>query len=184
MTPADLARDNAISFECKKDTLRQNQSGDWKIAFTVQGLDMDERLTKAFPGTRYMAVLVEIGADELPVYQPKEVMPNPQLSNNTVDARPLSAPKSAGAKREKMDWRELQPAAQAGIRCADPVFAAFIKENRPNLWRNTPDIAVCVRTICCVTSRSELGTNHRARVLWHQLDAAFQAWQAKERIGA
>jgi hypothetical protein len=174
MTLADLARQNAISFECKKDALRQNQSGDWKIAFTVQGLDMDERLTKAFPGTRYMAVLVEIGADELPVHQSKEVMPN-QSVISAVDARPLPAPKPAGAKR--MDWRELQPAAQAGIRCEDPVFREFINE-RYNFSSMSPEqTAVAVRALCCVQSRSELGTNHKARVLWHQLDESFQAWK-------
>ncbi len=179
MTPADLARQNAISFECKKDTLRQNQSGDWKIAFTVQGLDMDERLTKAFPGTRYMAVLVEVGADEIPVHQPaKEVMPN---SGNlpTDNAKPQpDKPQSAGAKR--MEWREMQPAAQAGIRCADPIFVAFLKEQHEPYWETYEDAASVVRSICDVKSRSELGTKHAARMIWKQLDDQFQAWKAHE----
>ena len=163
MNPADLARQNAIPLEVKKDGLQQRQNGDWVLRFVVQAADMDQRLTSAPMGTRFQVAMVEIGEDEMPITpQPEE-----------LDKRP------AGAKR--MEWRELQPAAQAGVRCGDPVFVAFIKEMRPNLWRNTPDIAECVRTICCVTSRSELGTNHRARVLWHQLDEHFQAWQ---RVGA
>ena len=194
MTPADLARQNAISFECKKDTLRQNQSGDWKIAFTVQGLDMDERLTKAFPGTRYMAVLVEIGTDELPVQSKafdkiaaglndaleiargKEVMPHSRESVPTGPDNAQPQPdKSAGAKR--MEWREMQPAAQAGIRCAEPSFWVFLSERQkvPVGPAEAPDI---VRFICGVKSRSELGTNAKARVIWHQLDSGYQAWRA------
>jgi hypothetical protein len=173
MTPADLARDNAISFECKKDALRQNQSGDWKIAFTVQGLDMDERLTKAFPGTRYMAVLVEIGADELPVHQPAKETKAPSPKSSPQPTHPPAAAK-------RMDWRELQPAAQAGIRCEDPVFKAFLDEKWSMAEWNGFTTAGAVRAICGVKSRSELGTNHKARVLWKQLDDQFQAWKAHE----
>ncbi len=161
MTPADIATQNAISFECKKDSLRQSQSGDWKIAFTVQGLDMDERLTKAFPGTRYMAVLVEVNDDELPVQQPETKPHGPSLS--------------PPAKR--MDWRDLQPAAQAGIRCEEPVFKLFLRENYPDHYVISHDPAEAVRSICGVKSRSELGSNHHARVLWHSLDQHFQAWK-------
>jgi len=107
----------------------------------------------------------------------KEVMPNHQLSNNTIDARPLPAPKSAGAKREKMDWRELQPAAQAGIRCDDPIFWKFLDEEYRMHTENSNDAAFGVRSICDVVSRSDLGTNHKARVLWHKLDEHFQAWK-------
>jgi len=67
MTPADHARNNAISLEAKKDALSQRQSGDWRVSFTVQGIDMDTRLTQAPMGTRYAVVLVEIGDDEQPV---------------------------------------------------------------------------------------------------------------------
>jgi hypothetical protein len=161
MTPADLARQNALSFECKKDSLRQSQSGDWKIAFTVQGLDMDERLTKAFPGTRYMAVLVEIGADELPVHQPPQPTPYPP----------------AAAKREKMYWREVQPASQCGIRCQDPVFLKFLLEEHGIEARNSDEAANAIRAWCKIKSRSELSTNHKARVLWHSLDEHFLAWK-------
>jgi hypothetical protein len=58
----------------------------------------------------------------------------------------------------KRDWRDMPPSQQAG---ADP--------------------AECVRIICNVASRSLLDTEHRARVVWKQLDDQFQAW---ERVGA
>jgi hypothetical protein len=158
MTPADRAKANAISFECKKDALQQRQSGDWKVSFTVQGLDMDERLTRAAMGTRFVAVLVEVNDDELPV-QTKE-----------KPARP----------RPKRDWRDMLPTQQAGIRCDDPMFVAFLKEQHADDWHETNDAADFVRGFCGVASRSELVTNHKARVRWHQLDEQFQAWKAME----
>jgi hypothetical protein len=175
MTPADLARKNAISLEAKKDALSQRQSGDWKVSFTVQGIDMDTRLTQAPMGTRYAVVLVEIGDDEQPVQKEAAAKPRQNSPPNSH---------SDGAKREKMDWREVQPAAQAGIRCADPVFISFLKEQQPNAWRAHQDAASLVRWICGVKSRSELGTNHLARVMWKTLDDQFQVWLAKERVGA
>jgi hypothetical protein len=178
MTPADRARNNAISLEAKKDALSQRQSGDWKVSFTVQGIDMDTRLTQAPMGTRYAVVLVEIGDDETPVNR-KEAMPN-HPTKPAVDARPQPTQPQAGAKREKMDWRDMQPAAQAGIRCEDPVFIAFLKDTYAAYWMNYEDAAAAVRDICEVHSRSELGTNHKARVLWKQLDDQFQAWKALE----
>ena len=179
MTIADQARNLAISLEAKKDGLQQRQNGDWCIRFTVQGIDMNPRLTAAPMGTRFAMVLVEIGDDEMP----KEVMPNPQLQP-ALDARPRQDIQPDGAKG-KMDWRELQPAAQAGIRCADPIFAAFLRERNYDDWDEArADAADCVRLICGIRSRSELGTNHKARIIWHQLDQEFQEWQAKERVGA
>ncbi len=177
MTPADLAKAAALSFECKKDSMRQNQSGDWKIAFTVQGIDVPDSLTKAFPGTRYMAVLVQIGDDEQPV-PAKEVMPvtSRQLSEPAV-ARPELENPPARAKRE---WRDLLPAQQAGMRCEEAAFVHFLREVRPEDWHETQDTADCVRLICGVESRSELNTNQRARVIWHQLDEQYQAWKQVE----
>lgn len=90
----------------------------------------------------------------------------------------IPSPQTDGATR--MEWRELQPAAQAGIRCADPIFIAFLKDSYAAYWMNYEDAAAAVRDICEVHSRSELGTNHKARVLWKQLDDQFQAWKALE----
>lgn len=169
MTPADLARKHSISLEAKKDALSQRQSGDWRVSFTVQGTDMDARLTQAPMGTRFAMVLVEIGDDELPAQ--KEAPAKPRQ-----ESPPRSRPD--GAKR--MDWREMQPAAQAGIRCEDPVFRKFVNEKYNFSSMGAEQTAAAVRTLCCVTSRAELGTNHKARVLWKQLDDQFQAWKALE----
>lgn len=168
MTPADLARKHSISLEAKKDALSQRQSGDWKVSFTVQGTDMDARLTQAPMGTRYAMVLVEIGDDELPVQKEDRAAPRQDAPQNS---RP------DGAKR---DWRDLQPAQQAGIRCDEPTFSAFLREIRKDDWHEAPDAAECVRLICGVESRADLGTNQKARVIWRQLDNQFMAWKALE----
>lgn len=180
MTIADNARNLAISLEAKKDALAQRQNGDWKVSFTVQGIDMDPRLTQAAMGTRFAMVLVQIGDDELPVQPRKEAMPNTPAERQHT-ARPQPSQPQAGAKR---DWRDLQPAAQAGIRCAEPNFRAFLREEKHYGHCDEEDAAKAVRDACGVHSRVELGTNHKARVLWHQLDGEYQAWLAKERVGA
>lgn len=174
MTPADLARESAITFEAKKDSLRQTQDGTWKIAFTVQGIDMDDRLTKAFPGTRYVAVLVQIGDDELPIQQPAK-------ENKVTPIRtPAMASPVTASEKPKRDWRDVQPAAQAGIRCNEPTFIAFLNETRRYRITGSDEAAEAVREICGVKSRVELGTRHAARALWHQLDTEYSAWLALE----
>ncbi len=149
MIPADTARQNAIPLEIKKDAMRQTQSGDWKITFTVQAADMDQRLTSAAMGTRFQAALVEVGDDEMPVVAPP---------------------------KQRMDWREVQPAAQAAIRCNEIRFCDFLWSEHGFAIQNPEDAAIAVRNLCGVKSRSELGTNHKARVLWHDLDCRYREW--------
>jgi hypothetical protein len=83
-------------------------------------------------------------------------------------------------QKPKRDWRDMPPTQQAGIRCDDPMFAAFLKEQHPDDWREAENAANFVRGFCGVASRSELVTNHKARVRWHQLDEQFQAWKQVE----
>jgi hypothetical protein len=82
----------------------------------------------------------------------------------------------------KRDWRDMPPSQQAALRCNNVMFTAFLKEERSDDWHEAgADPAECVRIICNVASRSLLDTEHRARVVWKQLDDQFQAW---ERVGA
>jgi hypothetical protein len=90
----------------------------------------------------------------------------------------LDKPQSGG----KRDWRDIPPSQQAALRCNNVMFTAFLKEERADDWHEAgADPAECVRLICSVASRSLLNTEHRARVVWKQLDDQFQAW---ERVGA
>lgn len=172
MTPADLATANALSFECKKDSMRQNQSGEWRITFTVQAIDVPRRLTEAMPGARYQAVIVEIGENELPVQVP------------TADAKPdpVVQPRPDRVQRDTRDWRQISPAQQAGIRCNDPEFVAFLREERPDDWHESmEDPEECVRLICGVASRRELSENRGAMNVWQNLDEQFLTRKALER---
>jgi hypothetical protein len=81
MNVADTARALAVNFEAKKDSLAQRQSGEWKLAFTVQAGDVPTELLTAPMGTRYMVALVEIGDDESPVEKPKD---NPHKMSQQV----------------------------------------------------------------------------------------------------
>jgi hypothetical protein len=91
------------------------------------------------------------------------------------------SPHPGGARRS---WQDIPPPQQAGIRCEEPVFEAFLKEQYPEDWREAGNNAAeCVRLICAVESRSQLAEGV-FRVIWHQLDTEYQAWLAKERVGA
>jgi len=63
---AQKARDVAIEFECKKDGLKQVQSGDVKLTLTVSPLDMPNTLYSDPMGQRYIAVIVPLNDDETP----------------------------------------------------------------------------------------------------------------------
>lgn len=99
------------------------------------------------------------------------------LATEHAKPQPVVDRPPAGAKR---DWRDLPPQQQAGIRCDEPTFAAFLKEERKDDWHEATDVADCVRLICGVKSRAELSTNHKARVIWTQLESQYQAWKAME----
>lgn len=82
---------------------------------------------------------------------------------------------------DRRNWRDVQPSAQAAMRCDQAPFWAFLREEKGQRVSSKDDAATAVRKICGVNSRAHFNTNHPARVLWHQLDQEFQAWQ---RVGA
>ena len=157
---ADMATANAISLEIKKDGLTQRQSGDWQLRVTVAAVDMDVRLTNAPMGTRYACVLVEINDDETPVDH-------------------------AAVERDR--WRDLGPTTQAGIRCNDAVFWAYLREGQHQMLGVTDaeSAAQAVRNICGISSRSDLAKPgfSDARQAWYRLDNGFTAWKMREHAG-
>jgi hypothetical protein len=99
------------------------------------------------------------------------------LSPSAAKPQPVDQPRPAGAKR---DWRDIPPSQQAGIRCEEPIFEQFLKEERKDDWAEAQNARDAVCLICGVSSRSELVSNQKARVIWKQLDDQFQAWKAME----
>jgi hypothetical protein len=85
---------------------------------------------------------------------------------------------------ERRPWQTLQPSAQSAIRCGEPTFWAFLREEHGQRVTNKDDAATAVRRITGVNSRAHFNENHKARVQWNMLDSQFAAWQAKERVGA
>ena len=85
--------------------------------------------------------------------------------------------------REHRTWSELGAVTQAALRCKEPVFWAFLRENNFISWRIEDEeaAAVAVRAICEVESRSKLAEHSEAQAIWHDLDNLFQAWLARER---
>ena len=154
-TAARRARENAISFEVKKDGLQQRQSGDWVLRLTVQAVDMHQRIVSAAMGTRFACVLVEVNDDETPV------------DHKAMD-------------RDK--WRDLGATRQAGIRCKQPLFWVFLSEEKQLNAGDEEQAAGFVRAICGIQTRSDLDKPGytAARARWHDLDFAFQAWKALE----
>jgi hypothetical protein len=155
ITPARQARENSISIEVKKDGLQQRQGGDWVLRLTVQAIDMHQTIVNAPMGQRFACALVEINDDETP-----------------VDHKAM----------ERDKWRALGAARQAGMRCKDPVFMAYLVEEFGKQIDNEDDCAQIVRSMCSVESRSDLDKVgfSQARIKWHDIDFGFQAWKAKE----
>jgi hypothetical protein len=80
-------------------------------------------------------------------------------------------------------WRALGPTKQSGMRCKDPVFWAYLREERNyENARNEDGAAAAVRSICGVTSRRDFTKPGLAvaRNRWSALDRDFQSWKATE----
>ena len=79
-------------------------------------------------------------------------------------------------------WSELSPVTQAALRCKEPVFWAFLRENYTIRNIESEEAAAdVVRTICEVGSRRELAAASLSQAYWYDMDNLFQAWKARER---
>jgi hypothetical protein len=148
MNVADKARSLAVNMEAKKDSLAQRQSGEWKLAFTVQAGDVPTELLTAPMGTRYMIALVEIGDDEAPVEKPKD--------------NPHRLSQQAAILCDDARFRRFLTQVKRPVdieRGHSPAPAA-------DMLRATLDIA----------SRSDLDTNPEAAARWRNLKAEYEGW--------
>jgi hypothetical protein len=96
-----------------------------------------------------MMALVEIGDNELPVEKPKE----------------------------KRDYSLPQRVAMV---CNEPAFARFLEEQEDGtegFITNSDQIAMRVREICHVNSRSEILPGTEAARKWDELHGKYLGWQ-------
>lgn len=122
-------------------------------------------------------VILEIPlADSDAAYAVLGGMPNP-AQENWFAVAPLAAPAIAKQiTKEPRDWRDVQPAAQAGIRCNDARFRDYLAVEYGEETSTPEEAAAALRRISKVNSRAEFSTNQKARMFWHQMDGAYRAW--------
>lgn len=95
----------------------------------------------------------------------------PQFSSEQwVGIAPL---KREAAEKERKSWGDLGPAQQAGIRCAETAFQAWVGVD-PETPGASEKTAAWVRGKCGVTSRSEFARNPEAAAKWAQIDRDFR----------
>ena len=83
---------------------------------------------------------------------------------------------------ERKPWSELSPVTQAALRCKEPVFWAFLRENgyTTEPIDDEERAAAVVRNVCEITSRRELAEPCIAQAIWHDMDSKFQMWKAMQ----
>src|SRR4051812_27551859 len=116
-------------------------------------------------------------ADSDAAYEILGGMPN-QASERWFGIAAINTTKAAPVEKERKEWRELQPSAQAAIRCEEPIFWAFLREVMTYPDVQSADLAAtAVRHVCKVNSRAHFNTNPAAKAVWQSLDTQYQAWK-------
>ena len=85
--------------------------------------------------------------------------------------------------KRKRDWSELSFSQQAGIRCNDPIFLAFLTELTGAAINTEEQAAQFVRQYCLVESRANLKDSEPA-AMWEKLEREFEAWKIADKVGA
>lgn len=119
--------------------------------------------------------IARLNTKSSPAVSQAEKQPGPATPGKPVPVR---------ADKEKRKWSELNYAQQAGIRCADPVFWAFLRETNRSNCNDEADAADFVRHVCGVASRKDINPAMASGLLWESLDAAYDDWQALDRVSA
>ena len=163
---AAKAIENSFHMECKKDAMKQLQSGEWSISFKVLAEDIPVGLLTAPMGTRFVVAACEKNDDETPKQQSPEAKETPK----------------AGGKLAK----------EAGMLCNAKLFINFLRQSHAATWRiasahprfheepSDSDVAAqCVRQICGVHSRSEIDEYPTAREYWTDLMKDYHRFMSR-----
>lgn len=103
-----------------------------------------------------------------------------------VFQEPRELPPDAGAHSQtgsivRKRWHELSRAQQAGIRCSEERFRAFLMDQHPNCGDGSEEWAArLVRSVCSVDTRTRLDVEEGAGSCWDRLDAEFRQWAGLE----
>ena len=85
---------------------------------------------------------------------------------------------------EKREWSSLSPAQQAGMRCTEPAFQLFLREQGDASCTDANKAAEYVRFVCGVKSRADIGKSNAAIAKWRDLDERFRAWKQLPEVVA
>lgn len=95
-------------------------------------------------------------------------------------SRPPSSKPDGGAARPRT-WIDLTRAQQAGIRCGEERFFAFLRhKDLMKLQKAEHDPAEFVRQHCGVSTRAHLDTDSIAAAMWDTLDAEYRRFAGLE----
>lgn len=104
---------------------------------------------------------------------------DPRITNAAMGTRFQAALVEIGddeLPKERKDWRDVQAAAQAGIRCADLNFRNYLQAEHGKTASTPEEAAEEIRKMCGIASRREFATNHKALALWHSIDSGYREW--------
>lgn len=169
MSQAELAKEIAYRMEAKKDGLRQTQTGDVKLTFTIHPQDMHANLYSDPMGQRYVLVAVPIDDNDSPL--PPTVNSGP---DNSVKAGGKPVTDSSSAGREPRKWGDIPYVEQAGILSQDQRFWRYTQSD------SAESAAQAIRLACGVKSRKEILPGTYAGRLFDDLCKGYQDFKFME----
>lgn len=111
----EMARDLAVNFECKKDALRQNQDGSWKLTVNIHPDEFPPSLTMNAMGQRYVCALVAIDDNEQPLDRAVVPQHSKHQDESTNSPDTLKALSSFHAWLKDSEYTKEQIYAEAGV---------------------------------------------------------------------
>jgi hypothetical protein len=103
-------------------------------------------------------------------------IPQPQSERWVALARLNGHVPEPKPDKEKQKWGDLAYALQAGIRCSEPVFWKFIRDEYKAPAHDEDESAKFVRRYCGVKSRKEINLDPNSAEAWGRLESKYQAW--------
>jgi hypothetical protein len=140
----------------------------------TQGTFADFRLIK---GRKVCQIVIEV-----PIEQADQALsalgglPQPAIEAWVAIARLNGHIPEPTPDKEKKRWNDLKLAAQASIRCTEPVFWRFIQDEYKAPAHDEEGAAKFIRRYCGVKSRSELNLDPNCAEAWKRLESRYQVW--------
>ncbi len=165
------------TFEALNYALRKTKDG-VVVSFVVQPHDVTPELLNLPVGAHVVIEWKEYSEEE-EAQDGQAFEPDRTEINQEAVAKLIEGPKP------KTRFADMSLPAQAGIRCGDEQFRAFLRAEYTAYWlgQNDPEshpdsrVAYAVRKFCGVESRAELSTNREAANKWRKLESDYMNWK-------